>query len=130
MKWPAAGWTSPTMSISADYLRTLPVRTLQESIDQQVNQIVHGFSDYLKEAAAMGKTSYLYEIPTHSQQRHHSWRAMQAVPLTPEQLISAFKPRFPGCKITCQETRIETGELTRIIKKGILIDWSLQTERE
>jgi hypothetical protein len=88
---------------------------------QQINGIVGQFQGELLNAAASGKTSYMYVRPTNS-------GAVNCWPpppiLTDAELVAGFFTRFPGCKIYYEESWVESGPTTRILKKGIVIDWS------
>jgi len=116
--------TDSTISFSADYLRSLPEKLRQKEIDLKISQIISSFSQILYEEASLGKTSYLYVIPTRTQEVHHQWIGMQVVSITPDQLVGAFEKKFPGCKIIYNETWNDTSANTRVCKKGIMIDWS------
>jgi hypothetical protein len=74
--------------------------------------------------AIQGKTSFLYE---RSQTNPlGSWSS----PLTDEELIAGLKVKFPGSQISAVEEWVDEplkrpgAPLTRVLKKGIKIDWS------
>ena len=102
---------------SREYLQSVPEQRKQEQIDGIVSQ----FSNYLINAAAQGKTSYMYVRPTNSGSAG-CWPPPPS--LTDAELIAGFFTRFPGCKIYNEEEWVENGPTTRILKKGIVIDWS------
>ncbi len=102
---------------SRDYLQSIPEQRKQ----QQIDGIVRHFSSSLINAAAQGKTSYMYVRP--------DTRGLvgcdPSLPvLTDAELVAGFFTRFPGCKIYYEESWVESGPTTRVLKKGIVIDWS------
>jgi hypothetical protein len=102
---------------SRDYLQSMPEQRKQQVIDGIVNQ----FCGSLMNAAAEGKTSYMYVRPTNNGPIS-CWPPQPVV--TDAELIAGFITRFPGCKIYYEETWVESGPTTRNLKKGIVIDWS------
>ncbi len=104
---------------SRDYLRNVPEMRKQQEIDG----IVGRFCSSLINAAAEGKTSYMYVRPTNNGPQI-SWPSHSPPPLTDAELIAGFFTRFPGCKIYNEEQWVESGPTTRVLKKGIVIDWS------
>jgi hypothetical protein len=99
---------------SRDYLQNIP----QQRKQQRIDGIVSNFSKSLIDAAAEGKTSYMYVLYT------NDTLVMSWPPLTDAELIAGFFTRFPGCKIYPEEEWVESGPTTRVLKKGIVIDWS------
>ena len=71
-------------------------------------------------AATIGKTSFLYERTT---------VGGRDAP-TDEELINGLKIKFPGSSVTLSEEWVDEpprrmgAPLTRVLKKGIKIDWS------
>ena len=58
-----------------------------------------------------GKTQYIYtQNPPYS--------------LTYEDLIAGFQRKFPDCDVSYQETWVDVTATNRVLKKGIVIDWS------
>jgi hypothetical protein len=55
---------------------------------------------------------------------YHRGMAIDEPVITNEDYISAFKQRFPGCKITYEEKWVDASSNTKHLTKGILIDWS------
>jgi hypothetical protein len=95
----------------------------EERKEEQINDTIRGFIDALKNAAAEGKTSYMYD--------HDNCRVMKRVVndyhipvITNDEIISGFQKKFPGCKVSYQETWVDIDSNTRVLKKGIIIDWS------
>ncbi len=44
--------------------------------------------------------------------------------ITNEDLVAAFKLKFPDCHVSYEETWLEVNPTNRVLKKGIVIDWS------
>lgn len=116
---------------SRDYLQSIPEERKQKIIDTMVS----GFIQYLKEAAAVGGTSYRCDLLVdekgcqrnlfNPQQNRIIARSHSPPPvLTIEDIISGFQERFPGCKVFYEEAWVATGPNTQTLKKGIVIDWS------
>lgn len=103
---------------SRDYLRGIPEQRKQAIIDQ----ITASFRGELFNAAASGKTSYMYSRST----KHNG--GMITCPPAPEvtdaELIAGLFTRFPGCNIYYEETWTDVNPTNRTLKKGIVIDWS------
>lgn len=100
-----------------DYLQSAPEREKQYRIDY----IVNTFRDELHKAAKQGKTSYMYVMPNKT-------IGVNCWPHEPEitdaELIAGLFARFPGCNIFYEEKWVDTDNSTRVLKKGIVIDWS------
>lgn len=63
--------------------------------------------------AKEGMTSYMYETT-----------GGKYGLITVDELIIAFKQMFPDCVVKFQETWVDTIVNSKIMKRGILIDWS------
>jgi hypothetical protein len=100
---------------SKAYLRGIPEQRKQEYIDILINQHLHD----IKEAAAQGKTSYMYKPITGGPVKRVSLPV-----ITNDDLISAFKRKFPDCIVTYEENWVDVDSQNKVLKKGILIDWS------
>jgi hypothetical protein len=102
---------------SREYLQNIP----QQRKEAAVDRIVQEFKGNLFNAAALGKTSYMYT-------RSNTHRAAQCNPpepiLTDAELVAGFFARFPGCNIYYEESWVDTTSNTKTLKKGIVIDWS------
>jgi len=90
---------------------------LSEKAKQHIiDIIINGFINYLNNVAACGRTSYTFDT----------------VGITPEitqnDLIEAFKVKFPNCKFTYKEILqkrfTSINSIEKIHKKLIVIDWS------
>ena len=103
---------------SRDYLQGIPEQRKQAIIDQ----FTASFRGELFNAAALGKTSYMYNRST----KHNSGITTYPPPpeITDAELIAGFTTRFPGCKIYYEEVWTDVSSTKRILKKGIIIDWS------
>lgn len=108
-------------TISREELQDVPrkrkIAYLQSVVDHQLN---------LQHVAAMGKTSYLWELneETLAQQARNSNNPV----VTLNEVMEAVRAKYPGCSVEKVEewvdapTRLPTP--TRILKSGIKIDWS------
>lgn len=104
--------SSPPLSRS--YLQGIPEQRKQERIDY----IIRGFMNELHNAAAAGKTSYMYSLNAVGQ-------CNPPPPvITNDDLVSAFQKKFPDCDVSYQETWVDVNPHNRVLKKGIVIDWS------
>ena len=118
----------PTMSstfvMSRAYLQGLPEKARQQKVNEEINRHYMQVINTVQEAALMGKTSYLYEP------KNNPAPAFLSTPSIPtEDLVKAFKVKFPDCKITYTEDWVLQEqwpllEKTKVLKTGILIDWS------
>ena len=100
--------SAPTLSRS--YLQGIPEQRKQQSIDH----IIHGFMRELLNVAEAGKTSYMYSLNA----------VGQPPVITNDDLVSAFQKKFPECDVSYQETWVDDNPHNRVLKKGIVIDWS------
>ena len=101
------------------YLQNLAGLRRRQQIEQWINNSLH---QHIELAAADGKTSYLVSgMP----QIQHGYKAgYQLLPYTSEELVEILQKKYPGCDITYKEEWIDTDASTRLLKKGIVIDWS------
>ena len=124
-----------TTSVSRSFLQGLPELRKQ----QQADQIVQGVSGYIQMAATAGYTSYTYEHTPHRPNPHAaiqvqggqvqggnaSGQVQSVAPvITDEDLVAAFKRKYPDCAVSYEETWVDVTPQNRILKKGIRIDWS------
>jgi hypothetical protein len=101
---------------SRDYLQTFRERSKNELSDIIITRCVNSI---LKDSVE-GKTTYLYEI-TASPDLCGFFSYISPSQLTTDDYLAAFHRKFPDCTISYQETWEPN---TRILKKGILVDWS------
>lgn len=123
------GWKQPSffnnkmtndLTFSRAYLQGVPEEKKQELLGHIMNQF---HCDLIRNAQA-GKTSYMVE--------EHVWRNKCRMvvrhPPPPEfkdwEFIAAIEKRYPDCKVTYEETWVDTGINNRTLKKGVVIDWS------
>ena len=107
--------------LSREYLQGLPEERKLAYIDRMIDMFV---ADLLN-TAEQGKTSYMYVRPVVK-------KGIQAFPpapsyhsnITNDDLIARFQTRFLGCSISYQETWVDVSPSNRILKSGIVIDWS------
>jgi len=107
--------SSPTLSRS--YLQGIPEQRKQQRIDYIIQEFMH---ELLKVAEA-GKTSYMYSLDN----RHGVVHCGPQPPvITNDEFVSAFQKKFPECDVSYQETWVDVTPHNRVLKKGIVIDWS------
>jgi hypothetical protein len=107
-----------TQTFSRSFLQSAPERAKQVIIE---NHIIGNFIHDLHRAANAGKTHYMY---THSQARGMVQSHPPPPTITTDDLIAAFQRKFPDCDVSYQETWVEVDATNRVLKKGIVIDWS------
>lgn len=114
-----ASTTMPDVTYSREYLRGIPEQLRQQEKQRAwqnaVNQIYQHVVANVTDSARKSKSSYLLE---------EQYYRPQGTPLTDEDIIGALQEKFPDCIISFQEAWIDTARNTRVLKKGILIDWS------
>lgn len=99
--------------ISRATLQGMPEKTRQLII----HSIVDGTVSLIQHAANTGRTSYTYD-PVQDIERYKSRS------ITTDNLVAAFKQKFPDCDVSYEETWVEIRPGNKVIKKGIVIDWS------
>ena len=127
-------------TFSREYLQNLPAQKRQEIADT----IAQDSLQRVLEAATSGETSYLVNLEQDSrgvrrnflnagaqvqqQIRHGTVRVStlheRIFNLTQDDIIAAFYRKFPGCDISYEETWTDVSPTSRVLKKGIKIDWS------
>ena len=95
---------------SRSYLQKMTEHRKQQHIDNMIRHFIHN----LENVAAEGKTSYTYIINNQ----------LQLPTITNEDLVSAFKEKFPDCNILYKEDCVDLNSNDINHKKGIVIDWS------
>jgi hypothetical protein len=127
---------SSTFLMSRAYLQGLPEETRQKQINMVIDHHYNQLRQIVPQTAIAGKTSYLYELkPLPS--AHPS--APPPPTISSEDLVEAFKLKFPDCTITYFEDWVLqddkrnhhikypdnwVAEKIKVLKTGILIDWS------
>jgi len=115
-------------TFSRAFLQGVPDQRKQQRIDK----FIKGFMRELEQNAAEGKTSYRVSLgnnyagmkPYKATLNMNTGTAIDEPVITNEDYISAFKQRFPGCRITYEEKWIDASSNTKHLTKAILIDWS------
>lgn len=111
-------------TFSRSFLQGIPEQCKQN----RIYQIIGHFIQDLKNAAAMGKTSYMYNPDNCRVLNQHLFpggpKNHNSPVITIDDLVSAFQKKFPECDVSYQETWVDIDSNTRSLKKGILIDWS------
>ena len=118
-----------------NYSRTYLQNISNENKKISVNNMISQFIDDLRRIAGLGQKSYFYNmtnmqfvrnpiinqpgndiIPNNNNNQTYSIHIDELLPL--------FREKFPDCSISYQEIWSESTPGTRVLKKGILIDWS------
>ena len=88
---------------------------------ERADQLIHQHVESVKELAAQGKTSYIFEPDNnrHNPRQHHSYPV-----LTNDDFVAAFQRKFPDCTVSYQEAWVDIDVTNRVLKRGIMIDWS------
>jgi hypothetical protein len=135
-----------TKTYSRQYLRGLPEMHRRQVIQHDVDRLFEQIMNPLQAAALKGETRYLHDTnwgprpPTITPNiREEQWdadlRTFQIYkelrqkgvgpPEGPsEELLAGLQEKFPDCAVSFHEDWIETRKDMRVLKKGILIDWS------
>jgi hypothetical protein len=121
-------WNTPTFlhskmqnfcpPLSRADLQSIPAKRRLEAIGQYVNEHLY---KQVWEAAAKGKTSYLFVTPT---RRPIAFDPNERYKVTPEDIMEGLKETFPGCTIDFTEEWIDVRPGVREHRAGIKIDWS------
>lgn len=110
-------------TFSRSFLQGIPEQCKQNRIDG----IMYDFITELKNTAAMGKTSYMYNLDNCRilNKPLFPGGANQTSPvITIDDLVSAFQRKFPDCDVSYKETWVDVDSKTMSLKKGIVVDWS------
>jgi hypothetical protein len=108
---------------SRSYLKGLPEKLRKEAVSRAITDMITKFEGYVTYAASQGQTSYLYE-PSQPHMKPSASATAPVPVVTNEDLIPAIQERFSECTVTYEERWVYTDQNTRVLKKGILIDWS------
>ena len=101
------------------YLQNLAGLLRRQQIEQWINNQLH---HSIAAAAADGKTSYL--VNGMPQIRNMGKQGSPPLPFTSEELIELLQKKYPGCDVSYKEEWVDTNASTRVLQKGIVIDWS------
>jgi hypothetical protein len=72
----------------------------------------------------------MYDESKHKRNNHRDLEVrgkygyMPALPITTDDLVAAFQLRFPDCLVSYKEAWVDSNANTKILTKGIMIDWS------
>lgn len=105
-----------------DYLQNLAGLRKRE----QLNEIMKYYEEFVRKAAIDGNTSYLASIQ-HVPRMNSIGRYPGEQPLPPpttEEIVEAFKKKYRGCDVSYKEEWVDSDSSTRVLKKGVVIDWS------
>jgi predicted patatin/cPLA2 family phospholipase len=104
------------------------VRTLQrrQYIQQWINDQLH---HQIVAAAADGNTSYVVtqKFMPHMPNTGNIYQGhvqQPQPPFTSEELVELLQKKYPGCDVSYNEEWVDTNSSTRVLQKGIVIDWS------
>jgi hypothetical protein len=110
---------------SREYLRGIPEQLKQQRKKQLIDSLFSQVCNHVLAAASNEKTSHMLEEHVYAQ--NLAGRAVELYrnnKLTDEEILSALSEKFPDCVVSFQENWVDTSHNTRVLKKGILIDWS------
>jgi len=102
--------------ITRAFLQALPEQRKKQSADLTIAPYV----TYIQDSAAAGKTSYMFEPDKH----RHNNLTQQPNHLTADDFVAAFQRKFPDCTVSYQESWVDVNVTNRVLKRGIVIDWS------
>lgn len=103
-----------------DAPRRRKIAHLQTIVDQRLN---------LQTAAALGKTSYLWEVNAEQIMREMTFGSPPPT-VTLDEIVEAVRAKYPGCTVGKVEEWVDVPNRqpgqppTRTLKSGIKIDWS------
>jgi hypothetical protein len=114
----------PDTVLSRSYLQGLPDRRKK----QEMNAIFDTFLYSLERAASAGETSYFFNMTNMKQippmNSPYPFDSKKSFTIPVDELVIEFKIKFPDCYIKYLEKWVESTVNTRVLKRGILIDWS------
>ena len=113
---------------SREFLRGIPAEKKREVI----NRIISTFISDLYNQAASGKTTYMYNTQLLDNYNYNMNKLRHigqgGPPPDPEilidELLAGIRERFPDCDVNYEETWVDQSNNTKVLKKGIIIDWS------
>jgi hypothetical protein len=106
---------------SREYLRGIPEQIKRQQKQNAISMLCGSITGPVTNAASAGKTSHLVEEKSYIQYNNP---AHYGVGITNDEILSALSEKFPDCVVSFQEAWVDTSHNTRVLKKGILIDWS------
>jgi hypothetical protein len=113
---------------SREFLQSLPDKKKQ----QEVDAMIRGFWQSMYVTAENGQTSYFFDMSTMRKitPEPASSRVVQARPsnsqttMTNEEIVTRFQAVFTDCNVRYGEEWVDSNASTRVLKRGITIDWS------
>jgi hypothetical protein len=106
--------TMSTQIFSHEFLQAAPEREKQRILEERrrySEEIVNVFIQDLQKLAIQGKTRFVYT-------------QNPPAPLTYHELMVSFQRNFPESNVSYEETWVDVSATNRVLKKGIVIDWS------
>lgn len=120
------------VTYSREYLRGIPEQRRQKRKQDLIRGLLGNVFNHVAAAATNENTSYTideqvyaqYQVPANQLNNPHMEVYLLNVTLSNEDIIGTLQGKFPDCVVSFQETWVDTEDNTRVLKKGILIDWS------
>jgi hypothetical protein len=114
--------------ITRAFLQGLPEQRKRESEQrkmQSADATIAPHVTYIQDSAALGKTSYMFE-PDNPRHNNPNSQGLVLQPnyLTADDFVAAFQRKFPDCTVSYQESWVDVNVTNRVLKRGIVIDWS------
>jgi len=107
-----------TQTFSRAKLQAIPEERRLKAIVTYIDHNVHGL---VLNAAACGKTSYLYVMPKPNSMGRPLPPAYE---VTLADVIEGASAKFPGCKVGFSDEWVDVRPGVREHREGVLIDWS------
>jgi hypothetical protein len=114
---------------SREFLQSLPEKKKQAEVDGMIK----GFWQSMYLTAENGQTSYFFDMtnmrkvtpdPTQRQALQTKAAMNSQTTMTNDEILTRFQLAFPDCSVRYGEEWIESNASTRVLKRGITIDWS------
>lgn len=115
---------------SREFLQGLPEQKKQQEIDN----IVQNFWQSLYQSAESGQSTYFFDMtnmrrvmpsdPTQNRQIQTKAAMNSQTTMTNEEIVTRFQQKFPDCSVKYGEEWVESNASTKVLKRGITIDWS------
>lgn len=107
-----------SFTLSRDDLRAIPEKRRLDAIRQYIEDAI---VQPVRQAAAAGKTSYLY-VPPKACSRACGYPAPYEVTIA--DIIEGASAKFPGCKVGFSDEWVDVRPGVREHREGVLVDWS------
>lgn len=117
---------------SRKFLQEFPEKKKQSEIDAMILSFIR----HLYKAAEDGETSYFFDmtnminiVPDTSQtvgkrKLQTAITHINQTTMTNVEIVNRFGNAFPDCKVVYNEDWVESNAMTKVLKRGITIDWS------